>query len=93
MICERYRCDVSCGSCGDRVPAGAPVYLVTKANLRRCAECAQKIGALPSAPDPLPLIQRAAPEVVSLKRFARQDVAATVRQNILDFRSRQAGNQ
>lgn len=91
MTCERYRGDVSCGSCGDRVIAGEPVYLVTKAKLRRCATCASRCGELPAAPDLLPLLERSQPETCSFGRFDRPQVGAALRKNILDFRARQAG--
>jgi hypothetical protein len=86
--------DRPCGSCERIIREGEPVYLVTRAKLPRCADCAKQFatGPLPDAVDlrvQKPI--RGVPQESMSERFKRETVADTVRKNIIDYRAKASG--
>lgn len=106
MKAERWHHATACGGCGLTIQAHEPVYLVTAKRLARCERCSRTllIGPLPEVPPiieaPLPYLTEADQalgrrmrETIRQARFPKAAVAKKVRENILDWRARQAGDQ
>lgn len=89
MTCELSNRPVLCGFCGELIPAGRPVYRLTRAQQTRCQVCAPRMGV------PLPDIPvgrvEAQQRPLDLSRFDRFLVARDLRGRILDWRAKQSG--
>jgi hypothetical protein len=102
MTAELCHLDRPCGSCEHIIREGEPVYLVTRAKLPRCAECAKHVGELPEID--LRMVDeriaamrqrtqqaRGVQQESMSERFKRETVADTVRNNIIDYRAKASG--
>ena len=90
MTWERAKFDRDCGACGELIARGAPVLLVSSANLPRCPACAKANFDTEPPADLTPL---QAPAVPAEQPFATPCGWAGRARRQFDARMRQTGEK